>query len=560
MRARLIFASTLTIGILLSFVFFVVLLVSFAAGLISAAAMIILTILINIVMWLVSPWIIDLIHKIFYKFEMIEIEDLERMCPKAASFLKEACARNKIKLPMLRIVKDKNPTAYCYGSLPSNSRIVVSEGIFHYLTDEETAAVYGHELGHIKNLDFVVMTVANTLLMILYEVYVVFTRMRSRGKNNPLPLIGLISLVFWLIGSYLVLYLSRTREYMADRFSGEETGNPNALATALVKITYGIAAQPDTAGTARLLASTRSMGIFDYKGAEGVGSAVKLTATERETADKAPPFDPRRISKIFLFDIYNPWAKIVQLGSTHPLTGKRIKSLMDQAKELRINQLFNFEEITIDGQALDRGRLYGKFFMEVLIYFAPVIGIVLGALLAIADPRLLGVIVLTWGLGLLLKGIYKFPPISKPDEVTVLELMSDPYASPLKGRPVVVGGVAIGRAQAGSLFGEDVVIHDPSGGLMTLNYESIIPFFGNLFFGFTKAKKLINQRLVGTGWFRRKVNHVVDLKGLKTKEKNIRSFNRFRALVLGVLMSVVGVATSIASFIYFATTTGQTVL
>ena len=99
-----------------------------------------------------------------------------------------------------------------------------------------------------------------------------------------------------------------------------------------------------------------------------------------------------------------------------------------------------------------------------MIYFAPVIGIILGLLLVLANPKLLGAIVLTWGLGLLLKGIYKFPPISKPDEVTVLELMSDPYASPLKGRPVMVGGVAIGRAQAGSLFGEDVVIHDPSGG------------------------------------------------------------------------------------------------
>ncbi len=560
MRARLIFASTLTIGILLSFVFFVVLLVSYAAGLISAAFMIILTILINIVMWLVSPWIIDLIHKIFYKFEMIEIEDLERMSPKAANFLREACARNNIKLPMLRIVKDKNPTAYCYGSLPSNSRIVVSEGIFHYLTDEETAAVYGHELGHIKNLDFVVMTVANTLLMVLYEVYVVFTRMRSRGKNNPLPLVGLVSLVFWLIGSYLVLYLSRTREYMADKFSGEETGDPNALATALVKIAYGIAAQPDTAGTARLLASTRSMGIFDYKGAESVGSAVKLTATEKEAADKAPPFDPGRISKIFLFDIYNPWAKIVQLGSTHPLTGKRIKSLMDLAKELRISQIFNFEEIAIDGQALDRGRLYGKFFIEVLIYFAPVIGIILGLLLAISNPKLLGAIVLTWGLGLLLKGIYRFPPISKPDEVTVLELMSDPYASPLKGRPVVVGGVAIGRAQAGSFFGEDVVIHDPSGGLMTLNYESIIPLFGNLFFGFTKAKKLINQRLVGTGWFRRKVNQVVDLKKLQTKEKYIRSFNRFRALAFGVVVSAIGIVTTIVSYLNISITAGQTVL
>jgi Zn-dependent protease with chaperone function len=551
MKGKLVFASTITIGILLSFVFFIVLLASYVAGLISAFAMVFFTIVINLVLWLISPWITDLIHKLFYKFEFIELSDLAKRSPKTAQFLKEACERNDIPLPMLRIVKDLNPTAYCYGSYPGNSRLVVSEGLFHYLDDEEVAAVYGHELGHIKNLDFIVMTVANTLLMILYEMYVIFTRMR--GKNNPLPLIGLVSLVFWFIGSYLVLYLSRTREFMADRFAGVETKNPNALASALVKIAYGIAAQPDTAESKRLLASTRAMGITDYKGAETVGGAVSLTSSEKETGKKpVPAFDPRRISKVFLFDVYNPWAKIVQLGSTHPLTGKRIKALMELAGEMGTAQLFNFDEIALDGQALDRGRLYGKFFLEVLIYFAPILGLVLGGILALLHGSLLGIIILLWGIGLLIKGIYKFPPLTEPDDATVLELMSDPYASPLKGRPVSLGGVVIGRASAGSIFGEDVVIHDPSGGLMTLNYESVIPLFGNLFFGYTKAKKLINQRIRGVGWFRRKVNQVVDLKTLETGTAKIKSFNRFRALFFGVIVVVVGFIATIITIASFA--------
>jgi Zn-dependent protease with chaperone function len=546
MRGKLVFASTFTIGILVTFVFCIVLLASFASGLISGGAMIILTVIISVVSWLVSPWFTDLIHRWVYKFRVMEFDELTRRSPKTAQFLTEACKRHNIKVPMLRVLDDMNPTAYCYGSFPSNSRIVVSEGIFRYLNEDEVAAVYGHELGHIKNLDFIIMTVANTLLMILYEIYVIFTRVRTRGKNNPLPLIGLISLLFWWIGTYLVLYLSRTREYMADRFSGIETNNPGALATALVKIGYGIAAEPDTPLSSRLMGSTRALNIMDCKGVDTVSAAVTLSAEPgKETIGRVPAFDPRRVSRVFLFDIFNPWAWVVQLGSTHPLTGKRIQALMNLAADKNLPQVFNFAEITIDGAGLDKSRLYGKFFFEVLIYFAPVIGVIAGIGLALADQRLLGVILLALGLGLLVRGVYRFPSIKRPEETTVLDLMSDPYASPLRGKPVVVSGTVIGKASAGSLFGEDMVVHDPSGGLITLNYESIIPFFGNLFFGYKRARTIIGAQVAATGWFRRKISHFIDLKSIRTSDRPFRSYTRFRALALAVIITVIGIVTTV---------------
>ena len=522
------------------------LLASFASGLISGAAMIILTVIISVVSWLVSPWFTDLIHRWVYKFRVMEFDELTRRSPKTAQLLTEACKRHNIKVPMLRVLDDMNPTAYCYGSFPSNSRIVVSEGIFRYLNEDEVAAVYGHELGHIKNLDFIIMTVANTLLMILYEIYIIFTRIRTRGKNNPLPLIGLISLLFWWIGTYLVLYLSRTREYMADRFSGIETNNPGALATALVKIGYGIGAEPDTPLSSRLMGSTRALNIMDCKGVDTVSAAVRLSAEPgKETVGKVPAFDPRKVSRVFLFDIFNPWAWVVQLGSTHPLTGKRIQALMNLAADKNLPQVFNFAEITIDGAGLDKSRLYGKFFFEVLIYFAPIIGIIAGIGLALADQRLLGVILLTFGLGLLIRGVYRFPSIKKPEETTVLDLMSDPYASPLRGKPVVVSGTVIGKASAGSLFGEDLVVHDPSGGLITLNYESIIPFFGNLFFGYKRAQTIIGAQVAATGWFRRKITQFIDLKSIRTSDRPFRSYTRFRALALAVIITVIGIVTTV---------------
>ncbi len=551
MKGKLVFATAVTFGILLSFVLFIIVLATYFTGLIGGPIMIFLTVVFSFISWLISPWVIDLIHKWFYKFKFIEIEDLERRSPHTAKFLREACERNGIKIPMLRIVDDLNPTAYCYGSYPSNSRIVVSEGLFHYLTPEEVTAVYGHELGHIKNLDFIVMTVANTLLMILYEVYVIFTRFRSRGKN-PLPLIGLVSLLFWWIGSYVVLYLSRTREYLADHFSGVETGDPNALATALVKIAYGIATQPDTVNTKRLLASTRSLGISDYKNADSVGTAVSVAAGVKNIESrKIKEFDPRRVSKVFLFDIYNPWSKIVQLGSTHPLTGKRIKALMELCVERKVGPLFNFDEITLEGHKLDRGRLYGRFFLEVMIYFAPIMGLFFGLIITALKLEYFSVILIFFGLGMLLKAIYRYPPISEPEVTTVFDLMCNPYASPLRGKPVTLNGVVIGKARAGSIFSEDLAIHDVSGGLIVLNYESIVPLFGNIFFGFSTSKKIINRNVESVGWFRRKVSQIVDLKSIFTEDRKYKSYTRFKAIALALFVVAAGfVAGSIFTIVH----------
>jgi hypothetical protein len=218
---------------------------------------------------------------------------------------------------------------------------------------------------------------------------------------------------------------------------------------------------------------------------------------------------------------------------------------MGLAADKNLPQVFNFAEITIDGAGLDKSRLYGKFFFEVLIYFAPILGIIAGIGLALADQRLIGVILLTFGLGLLIRGVYRFPSIAKPEETTVLDLMSDPYASPLKGKPVVVSGTVIGKASAGSLFGEDLVVHDASGGLITLNYESIIPFFGNLFFGYKRAKTIIGAQVAATGWFRRKISHFIDLKSIRTSDRPFRSYTRFRALALAVIITVIGIVTTV---------------
>ena len=62
-----------------------------------------------------------------------------------------------------------------------------------------------------------------------------------------------------------------------------------------------------------------------------------------------------------------------------------------------------------------------------------------------------------------IKGIYRFRSIGSAQPATVLELMSDAYASPMRGRPVIVQGTVIGKADAGGKLGEDMTLQDPHG-------------------------------------------------------------------------------------------------
>ncbi|HIH49568.1 TPA: M48 family metalloprotease, partial [Candidatus Woesearchaeota archaeon] len=244
MRINLGFASLITLGLLSGFVFAIIAAIMYFAGNISWAWMLAITIIFNLVMWLVGPTLSDFMYRWFYRATFYKEEDLKGK--KFATFIRKVCDKHKIPYPTIGIIPDNNPTAFTYGSGPWNSRIVLSEGLFHYLNEDELEAVIAHELGHIVHKDFIVMAVASLLLQILYQLYVIFARgSMSRGSalgkrgskdddGSSLIIIGYVSLLFYYIGMYVLLFLSRLREYYADEFSAQETGDPNLLSSALI--------------------------------------------------------------------------------------------------------------------------------------------------------------------------------------------------------------------------------------------------------------------------------------------------------------------------------------
>ena len=515
---KLFFASVFTLTILLSFVAAAIILAMLYTDTIDLWLAIGLTIGINFILWLVGPVITDWVNKLFYKVRFLSKEEVSQQYPEIAQLINEVATKYNFRFPKIGIIPDKNPTAFTYGSARFNARIVITEGILHFLNIDEAKAVVAHELGHVVNRDFIVMMIASTLVQILYEIYATLRRpSRGRDKSRGAKLvIALSAYALYVIGIYLLFYLSRTREYLADKFSSQII-EPKHLANALIKIAYGIVTAEDNNASKRLLQSTRHLGIIDVKNAKHIGVISYITHD-----------DPNILSEVMVFDKVNPWARLIELSSTHPLTGNRIDHLSDLSKAG--GQPFSFDIDSAMGRMqIDRSRLYKEFAYGLVVLLLPYI---LGGLSSLFLPFALAPG--AFALGLLLQIPYKFPGGS-PAETTILEQMRNPYASPLRGKPVLLSGQVIGRGVPGYIFSEDMIYQDQTG-LIFLNYNSIFGFIGNLFFALAKIKSLFAIPSRAAGWFYRGMGSSISLKCLQTEKELVRSHPVFWAFVLPLVL------------------------
>ena len=334
-----------------------------------------------------------------------------------------------------------------------------------------------------------------------------------------------------------ILYLSRTREYFADHFAAEATGNPNGLSRALVKIAYGILEQGQRAEEpSRLMEGTRALGIYDPKAATSTGTAYRIAS------------DPQKIGRVFLWDMFNPWGWWMELNSTHPLTGKRVRALSTYAEQLGLPIEFDMGTVIGEGRTLNKNKLYGSFILDIVLYWAEIIGffggLIVGLIFLFSNSNQAVVIAAPFiglGLGILVKTFIMYPDYQKAAETDVLSLMSNPYASALRGKPAKIAGQLIGRGNSGYKFGSDLKIQDRTG-LLYLRYASRFGGLGNFLFGMKRVESLIGEQVGAVGWFRRGVAPWMDLIQLQSDNGTIvNSYHRFWAMVMGSGLMILGI-------------------
>ncbi len=167
-----------------------------------------------------------------------------------------------IPMPKLFVIDDDSPNAFATGRDPKHGTVVATTGLLRMMDRSEVEAVIAHELSHIRNYDIMVMSVTAVLVGTLALVADLAMRSlwfgggkKDRESSNPIMIVLLLValIVTPIIAMLIQLAVSRQREYLADASAALLTRYPEALASALEKISsYPRGVQSATTSTAHM--------------------------------------------------------------------------------------------------------------------------------------------------------------------------------------------------------------------------------------------------------------------------------------------------------------------
>jgi len=193
-----------------------------------------------IIMNFVSYFWSDKIALKMYRAQPVTREQL----PRAYAVVERLTQKMGLPMPKMYVIPMESPNAFATGRNPQHASVAVTEGILNLLNDEELEGVLAHELGHVRNRDILISSVAATLagaitfLARMGYWASLFGGMGDRDdRDRGGGFVALLMLILAPIAATLIqLAVSRSREYQADATGAELTGNPFALASALRKL------------------------------------------------------------------------------------------------------------------------------------------------------------------------------------------------------------------------------------------------------------------------------------------------------------------------------------
>ncbi len=142
------------------------------------------------------------------------------------------------------------------------------------------------------------------------------------------------------------------------------------------------------------------------------------------------------------------------------------------------------------------------------------------------------------GLATFVGAAYRYPR-GEPRERTVLDLLTDVYASPVDGARVELSGELIGRGTAGYRFSEDLMFQDDTG-LMYLKYDSWLPLLGDFLFSVRQVPDLIGQEVTVEGWYFRGTASWLGLRRLVIPKRTFKRFVHLGSYAGAVITVVLG--------------------
>jgi heat shock protein HtpX len=169
----------------------------------------------------------------------------ESEAPRLYEIMRELTTRAGLPMPRLYMIPQDQPNAFATGRNPKHSAVAVTRGITKLLSEDELRGVLAHELTHVRNRDILIQSVASAIgAAITYLAYMLLWF--GDDDNSPLGLVASLAMVLLapLAASIIQLAISRQREYAADAGGAEICGNPESLASALLRLEQGATDMP----------------------------------------------------------------------------------------------------------------------------------------------------------------------------------------------------------------------------------------------------------------------------------------------------------------------------
>jgi heat shock protein HtpX len=196
---------------------------------------------IAIIMNVGSYWFSDKIVLRMYNAQEISEQD----DPKLYHLVQQLAFKAGLPMPKLYIIPDESPNAFATGRNPQNSAVAVTHGILRLLSYEELAGVISHELGHVKNRDILIQSIAATVgAAITYLAYFggFFGGRSDDEEGGGGSIVGTILMMILapIAAAIIQMAISRSREYIADETGAKICDHPLWLAGALDKLRRGV--------------------------------------------------------------------------------------------------------------------------------------------------------------------------------------------------------------------------------------------------------------------------------------------------------------------------------
>ena len=520
-----------------------------------------------------SPWLLDWGLRYGMGLMPWSGQKLRLFSPEASRLLANLSDQRRIPFPQLRLLPISTPLAFSYGHLPRFTRIVVSQGLLDRLQEDEIAVICAGEYGHILTFKPIGLGMAGILLLLSFffalfqdENLVAVTRWLAlmvlpMGLNGavmslllllmqiPYTLYQQLSIasdqfkypilrwvggavasisygIFWLL-NWLGLWLGRRRMYYSDRVAVEETGNPNAMVRALLKLSLGITKEIQAQGY-----TPWELQRFDLVAPLGYRQGLTYGSVYPQTSFEA----------VLRWDRLSPYRQWLAVNDSHPLLGDRIYLLGLYSRHWKLDSEIDFEapvrslpQVTLpkapnpafptrQGTLLQGAPYFGVLFgiglgmvlwlvgwVSSWFYFSP-----LRWLMEDASSVFIGSMAIGLSLGTIIRINYFFPDIT-PKTLTIQPYLPSLYTRlntlPLDSYPVRLEGKLLGKKGVSNWLGQDLILQTENV-LIRLHHLTTLGAVGN-FFRQPRPSDGVEQSVTVTGWFRRGAVPWIDIDQLK---------------------------------------------